>query len=113
MITDKARLVAKGYPQRQGIDYDKTFSPIAILKSIRILLTITGHYDCEVWKMDVKVAFFNGNLFEEVYLTQTEDFISENDSKVCELQRSIYGLKPSSRSWNIQFDETIKEFGFS
>ena len=113
VITYKVRLVAKGYCQRQGIDYDKTFSPIAMLKSIRILLTIAAHHDYEIWKMDVKTTFLNGNLYKEVYMTQPEGFISRNDSKVCKIQRSIYGLKQASRSWSIRFDETIKEFGFS
>ena len=63
--------------------------------------------------MDMKTTFLNGNLYEEVYMTQPEGFISENGSKVCKLQRSIYGLKQAPRSWNIRFDETIKEFGFS
>ena len=53
----KARVIAKGYHQRQGIDYDETLSPIAMLKSIRILLSIDAHYDYEIWKMDVKTAF--------------------------------------------------------
>ena len=63
--------------------------------------------------MDVKTAFFNGNLTEEVYMTQPEGFKSGSGSKVCKLHRSIYGLKQASMSWNIRFDETIKEFGFS
>ena len=101
MITYKARLVAKGYRQKQGVDYDESFSPVAMLKSIRILLAITSHYDYEIWKMDVKTVFLNGNLTEEVYMTQPEGFISGSGSKVCKLQRSIYGLKQASRSWNI------------
>ena len=60
--TFKARLVAKGYTQKEGIDYDETFLPVAMLKSIRILLSITAHYDYEIWQMDVKTAFLNGNL---------------------------------------------------
>ena len=63
--------------------------------------------------MDVKMTFLNGNLTEDVYMTQPEGFTSKASSKVCKLQRSIYGLKQASRSWNIRFDETIKEFGFS
>ena len=113
VVTYKARLVAKGYHQKQGVDYDETFSPIAMLKSIRILLAIASHYDYEIWKMDVKPAFLNGNLFEDVYMTRPEVFTSKDGSKVCKLQKSIYGLKQASRSWNIRFDETIKEFGFS
>ena len=85
VITYKARLVAKGYRQKQGVDYDETFSSVAMLKSIRILLAIAAHYDYEIWKMDVKTAFLNGNLTEEVYLTQPEGFISGSGSKVCKL----------------------------
>ena len=100
MITYKARLVAKGYHQRQGTDYDETFSPVAMLKSIRILLVIAAHHDYEIWQM-VKMAFINENLSEEVYMTQLEGFISQNGNKICKLQRSVYGLKQASRSWNI------------
>ena len=84
-----------------------------MLKSIKILLAIDAHCDYEIRKMDVKTTFLNGNLTKEVHMTQPEGFISGNGSKVCKLQRSIYGLKQASRSWNIRFDETIKEFGFS
>ena len=62
--------------------------------------------------MDVKTTFLNGNLQEEVYMTQPAGFISEDGTKVCKLNRSIYGLKQASRSWNIRFDETVKQFGF-
>ena len=109
----KARLVAKGFKQIHGIDYDETFSLVAMLKSFWILLAIATYYDYEIWQMDVKIAFLNGNLIEDVYMTQPEGFVhSENSRKVCKLQRSIYGLKQASRSWNLCFDEAIKEFGF-
>ena len=72
-----------------------------MLKSIRILLAIVAHYDYEMWKMDVKTTFLNGNLFEEVYMTQPKDFTLGNGSKVCKLHISIYGLKQESRSYNI------------
>ena len=75
--TYKARLVAKGFRQKQGIDYDETFSPVAMLKSIRIMLTIATYHDYEIWKMDVKTAFLNGYLEEEVYMSQPEGFISK------------------------------------
>ena len=111
--TYKARLVAKGFKQTHGIDYDETFSPVAMLKSIRILIAIVAYYDYEIWQMDVKTAFLNGNLLEDVYMTQPEGFVQSKDSnKVCKLQRSIYGLKQASRSWNLRFDESVKEFGF-
>ena len=62
--------------------------------------------------MDVKTAFLNGHLQEEVYMIQPEGFVSKDPNKVCKLQKSIYGLKQASRSWNIRFDEIIKMFGF-
>ena len=68
METFKARLVAKGYTQREGINYEETFSPVAMLKSIRILLSIAAHFDYEIWQMDVKIAFLNGSLDECIYI---------------------------------------------
>ena len=111
--TYKARLVAKGYRQKEGIDYDETFSPVAMLKSIRILLAIAAYYDYEIWQMDVKTAFLNGELKEDVYMTQPKGYTSMSDhNKVCKLRRSIYGLKQASRSWNIHFNKTIEKFDF-
>ena len=74
--TYKARLVAKEYRQHYGIDYDEMFSPMAMLKSIRIKLAIAAHLDYEIWQIDVKTAFLNGELNEEVYIIQPEEFIS-------------------------------------
>ena len=97
--------MAKGHTQKEGIDYEETFSLVAMLKSIRILLFIAAHYDYEIWQMDVKTAFLNGNLEEEIYMMQLEGFIAKNqEHMVCKLKRSIYGLKQASRSWNIRFD---------
>ncbi|KAJ9545086.1 hypothetical protein OSB04_024793 [Centaurea solstitialis] len=84
-----------------------------MLKSIRILIAIAAFHDYEIWQMDVKIAFLNGKLSEDVYMTQPEGFVqSEHPNRVCKLQKSIYGLKQASRSWNIYFDEKIEEFGF-
>ncbi|KAK9028400.1 hypothetical protein V6N11_068205 [Hibiscus sabdariffa] len=106
--TYKGRLVAKGFRQIHGIDYDETFSPVAMIKSIRILLAVAAFHDYEIWKMDVKTAFLNGKLEEDVYMTQPEGFVTPEDArKVCKLQRSIYGLKQASRSWNLRFNEAI------
>ncbi|KAK8584057.1 hypothetical protein V6N12_068307 [Hibiscus sabdariffa] len=111
--TYKGRLVAKGFRQIHGVDYDETFSSVAMIKSIRILLAVAAFHDYEIWQMDVKTAFLNGKLEEDVYMTQPEGFVNpEHARKVCKLQRSIYGLKQASRSWNLRFNEAIQEFGF-
>ncbi|KAK8691128.1 hypothetical protein V6N13_074647 [Hibiscus sabdariffa] len=67
--TYKGRLVAKGFRKMHGVDYDETFSPVAMFKSIRILLAIAAFHDYEIWQMDVKTAFLNGKLEEDVYMT--------------------------------------------
>ena len=100
--------MAKWYTQKEGIDYEETFSPVAMLKSIRILLFITAHYNYEIWQMDVKTVFLNGNLEEKIYMMQLEGFITKNQEHMaCKLKRSIYGLKQASRSWYIRFDQVI------
>ena len=92
----KARLVAKSYTQKEGFDYEETFSPVAMIKFIRILLSIAAHMDYEIWQMDVKTAFLNGSLEETIYMVQLEGFIAKGqEKKVCKLQKSIYGLKAS------------------
>ncbi|KAI3731931.1 hypothetical protein L1987_63124 [Smallanthus sonchifolius] len=102
-----------GFTQTQGIDYDETFSPVAMIKSIRILLAITAYHDYEIWQMDVKTAFLNGHLSEDVYMVQPDGFVGPKyPSRVCKLNKSIYGLKQASRSWNLHFDQKIKKIGF-
>ncbi|GJY97194.1 retrotransposon protein, putative, ty1-copia subclass [Tanacetum coccineum] len=112
--TYKARLVAKGFTQLYGVDYEETFSPVADIRAIRILIAIATFYDYEIWQMDVKTAFLNGYLDEDIYMVQPEGFVDpKHPTKVCKLQRSIYGLKQASRSWNKRFDEEIKKFRFT
>ena len=72
--TYKARLVAKVFCQRQGVNYEETFSPVAILKSIQILIAIATNYDYKVWKMDVKTAFLNGYIEEDIFMEQPKGF---------------------------------------
>ncbi|GJU22779.1 retrotransposon protein, putative, ty1-copia subclass [Tanacetum coccineum] len=112
--TYKARLVAKGYTQLYEVDYKETFSPVADIRAIRILISIAAYYDYEIWKMDVKTAFLNGYLDENIHMVQPEVFVDPNHpKKVCKLQRFIYGLKQASRSWNKRFNKEIKRFGFA
>ena len=82
----EARLVVKSSSQVQGVDYDETFSPVAMLKSVRIMLAIATFYDYEIWQMDVKTAFLNGFLKEELYMMQLEGFVDPiGANKVCKL----------------------------
>ena len=84
-----------------------------MIKSIRILLSIAAYMDYEIWQMDVKIALLNGSLEETIYKVQLEGFIAKGqEKKVCKLQKSIYGLKQASRSWNLKFDQSVKLFGF-
>ncbi|GJW02983.1 retrotransposon protein, putative, ty1-copia subclass [Tanacetum coccineum] len=112
--TYKARFVAKGYTQTPGINYEETFSPVADIRDIRILIAIAAYYDYEIWQMDVKIAFLNGYLSEEVYMEQPEGFVNPKyPNRVCKLKRSIYGLKQASRLWNKRFNDEIMKFGFT
>ncbi|KAL1214071.1 Retrovirus-related Pol polyprotein from transposon TNT 1-94 [Cardamine amara subsp. amara] len=109
----KARLVAKGFTQKDGIDYTETFSPVSKKDSLRIVLGLVAHYDLELHQMDVKTAFLNGELEEEVYMDQPEGFVTAGkENLVCRLRKSIYGLKQASRQWYLKFDNTILSYGF-
>ena len=94
----KARLVAKGFTQRVGIDYVETFSPVSKKDSLWIIMALVAHFYFDLHQIDVKTAFLNGNLEEEVYMKQLEGFSpSEGEHLVCKLKKSIYGLKQASR----------------
>nr|GFB45506.1 retrotransposon protein, putative, Ty1-copia subclass [Tanacetum cinerariifolium] len=112
--TYKARLVVNGFTQLYVFDYEETFSSVADIRAIRILIAIAVFYDYEIWKMDVKTAFLNGYLDEDIYMVQPEGFVDlKYPWKVHKLQRSIYGLKQPSRSWNKKIDEERKRFRFT
>ncbi|KAL8161807.1 hypothetical protein V2J09_013296 [Rumex salicifolius] len=100
----KARLVAKGFTQKDGIDYKETFAPVSKKDSLRIVLALVAHYDLELHQMNVKTAFLNGELEEEVYMDQPEGLLAtRNEHKVCKLRKSIYGLKQDSRQWYLKY----------
>ena len=109
----KAPLVAKGFTQREGIDYNETFSPVSCKDSFRIIMALVAHYDLELHQMDVKTTFLNGDQEENVYMAQPKGFIVEGKERMgCHLKKSIYGLKQASRQWYLKFDSTIRKFGF-
>jgi hypothetical protein len=94
VIRNKARLVCKGYAQIEGLDFGETFAPIARLEAIRMFLAYACHKRFKVYQMDVKSAFLNGDLSEEVYMEQPEGFkLSDNPDLVCKLKKDLYGLK--------------------
>ena len=109
----KARLVAKGFTQREGVDYEATFSPVSSKDSFRVIMALVAHFDMELHQIDVKTAFLNGDLNEEVYMMQPEGFVANDSGKlVCRLKKSIYGLKQASRQWYLKFHSVVTSYGF-
>ncbi|GJY81871.1 retrovirus-related pol polyprotein from transposon TNT 1-94 [Tanacetum coccineum] len=97
---NKAILVDQGYNQQEGIDYDETYAPVAILESIRILLAYACMLDFELFQMDVKSAFLNGFINEEVYVAQPSGFIDfTKPNHVYKLKKALYGLKQAPKAW--------------
>ena len=104
-------MVAKGFTQDVGIDFKETFSPVVKFTFIRLLLAIVACLDIELHKMDVKNAFVNGELNEEIYMEQPVFFVfKDQEKKVYKLKRSIYGLKKSSIQWYLRFYKEVMSF---
>ena len=113
IVRNKARLVAKGYSQQEGIDYDETFAPVARLEAIRIFLAYAAHMKFKVFQMDVKSAFLNGELEEEVYVEQPPGFIDPKyPNHVYRLDKALYGLKQAPRAWYETLAQFLLESGF-
>ncbi|GJU32044.1 retrovirus-related pol polyprotein from transposon TNT 1-94 [Tanacetum coccineum] len=114
VVRNKSRLVAKGYKQEEGIDFEESFAPVARLEAVRMFIAFAAHKNITIFQMDVKTAFLNGPLKEEVYVSQPEGFIdSEFPNHVYRLKKALYGLKQAPRAcssispWHIHKSVTI------
>jgi hypothetical protein len=106
-------LVCKGYAQIEGINFEETFSPVARMEAIHLLLAYACSKNVKVYQMDVKSTFLNGELEEEVYIEQPKGFqLSENTYYVCKLKKALYGLKQAPRAWYSRLDKYLQEVGF-
>lgn len=110
----KARLVARGFSQEYGLDYDETFSPVAKIKTVRVLLALAASKDWNLWQMDVKNAFLHGELDRVIYMNQPMGFQSQaHPEYVCKLRKALYGLKQAPRAWYGKIAEFLTRSGFS
>jgi hypothetical protein len=113
IIKHKARLLARGFLQREGIDFDDAFAPMAWMESVRLLLALVAQDGWRVHHMDVKSAFLNSDLKEEVYVHQSPGFvIPDKEGKVLRLRKALYALRQTPRAWNAKLDSTLRRMGF-
>jgi hypothetical protein len=113
IVKHKSHLVAHSFVQREGIDFDDTFAPVAWMESVRLLFGLAAKEGWRVHHMDVKSAFLNGDLKEEVYVHQPPGFaIPGKEGKVLRLCKALYGLRQAPRPWNAKLDSALKGMGF-
>lgn len=109
----KARLVVKGYAQVWGVDFSETFASVARLDTIRMILALAAQQGWKVYQLDVKSAFLNGVLQEEIYVEQPEGFVTPGqEEKVYLLRKALYGLRQAPRAWYSKMDEHLLGLGF-
>ncbi|GJV22098.1 retrovirus-related pol polyprotein from transposon TNT 1-94 [Tanacetum coccineum] len=114
VVRNKSRLVAKGYKQEEGIDFEESFAPVARLEAVRMFIAFAAHRNITIFQMDVKTAFLNGPLKEEVYVSQPEGFIDpEFPNHVYRLKKALYGLKQAPRAWYDKLSSFLIEHGFN
>ncbi|CAJ2634633.1 unnamed protein product [Trifolium pratense] len=113
VVKYKARLVAKGFLQKQGLDYDEVFSPVARHETIRLVIALACSRRWPLFHLDVKSAFLNGPLEEDVYVKQPPGFeLKGKEDKVLKLNKALYGLKQAPRAWNKRIDQFFVVQGF-
>ena len=109
----KVRLMAKGYAQQFGVDYSEVFALVTRLETVILILAYAAIKNWDIHHMDVKTAFLNGELEEEVYVVQPEGFVDkENPNMVLKLHKASYGLKQAPRAWNFKLDQCLLSLGF-
>lgn len=114
IVKHKARLVAKGYVQKHGVDFEEVFAPVARMESVRLAGALASQEGWQVYHMDVKSAFLNGELHEEVYVCQAPGYEEAGkEYKVLKLQKALYGLKQAPRVWNTKLDASLLTLGFA
>nr|GEY02016.1 retrotransposon protein, putative, unclassified [Tanacetum cinerariifolium] len=114
VIRNKALLVAKGYTQEDGIDFDESFAPVARLEAVRIFIAYAAHKSFPIYQMDVKTAFLNGPLKEEVYVAQPDGFVDpDHPEKVYRLRKALYGLKQVPKAWYDELSKFLTSKGFT
>ena len=109
----KARLVAKGFLQKQGVDFEEVYAPVSKQTTVRALLAVCAEKDLELEQLDVKTAFLNGHLEEEIYMQQAQGYEEGEKSVVCKLKRAIYGLRQAPRAWYLRLKEEMEKLGWT
>lgn len=110
----KARIVAKGYVQKRGIDFEEIFAPVTRIETVRLLLALAAKNSWEVHHLDVKTAFLNGEVQEEIYVSQPEGFVKRgNEHLIYKLLKALYGLRQAPRAWYAKLNQCLVDIGFS
>jgi hypothetical protein len=110
----KERFVARGFSEKEGIEYEETFAPVARYTLIKTIIALAAKMKWKLYQMDVKTSFLNGVIEEEVYIEQPQGFEDEDrKSHVCKLKKSLYGLKQASRAWYGHIDSFLMSLGFT